>query len=692
MNLENFCQEFEQERALVSSLATDELCSIITRVVLRILGLDVSIIMLYDIVNWDMVGIAGMGVSEEIVNIRLPANEWPFSELLEGRDQYLIEVDKDKNFVSKINPQWNSGFLLLLPLKDEHRLIGTLILYRKDFSGPFDDKIGSFFRPICSHIAFLINTQQSASLIRWDRRSGRLADQIKQTVELREQTEKIRLRIEQSAELISKTKDKVKIREEAKKLRKESLALEKNVEILRSQIVTLEAQVGDIEKLIFQAKERDKLITERDKLIKELEQLREQIKSSSQLLEQARRIEELVEKKNELSLLYDIAKEAPSFNEISSLLDNVLERIHPFFKYELGAYLISEGGRTFSKVKPMIPVTQRTLETIAEGIGDELRLMGLNMKIDLLAHCPSILSESDKEIQESHSLLTAPLFDQEEIIGVLSISSSEPEAFALSKKRIFDLLSSHLSLAIAKIKLLKETQQELKKVQTKLVRSSKMAAMGEITSKVSHELKGPVGRIIMAISSMKRLSTPSPEKLNEYIDILERASHQTNEIIKNILNFSRSVSLELKLVNVNKLIEEAVLLVEHELERSRVQLKYRLEKNLPPILADPARLEEVFTNLITNAAQAMPRGGDLTIRSLPSPDALGFIQIEFQDTGSGMSQQVKDRLFELFFTTKSNGLGLGLAISKEIVEKHKGQIRIESKEGMGSTFTVLLPR
>lgn len=196
----------------------------------------------------------------------------------------------------------------------------------------------------------------------------------------------------------------------------------------------------------------------------------------------------------------------------------------------------------------------------------------------------------------------------------------------------------------------------------------------------------------MAVSSMKKEEDPSI--LKEYIEILERASTQANRIVRDILSFSKSINLELSLLDINRVIEEAILICEHELKKSKVTLSLQLDKDPPKIPGDPSRLEEVFVNLITNASQAMHGGGTLTISSKVVGGGLeegGRIEIRFKDTGCGIGEEEMRHLFDLFWTTKSDGLGLGLVISKEIIEKHNGRITVESKKGMGSTFTVSLP-
>ena len=231
-----------------------------------------------------------------------------------------------------------------------------------------------------------------------------------------------------------------------------------------------------------------------------------------------------------------------------------------------------------------------------------------------------------------------------------------------------------------------ERTKELRDAQEQLVRSEKLAVLGQLAGGVGHELRNPLGSIKNAAYFLKMaLEKPEPE-VKETLEILNKEVATSEHIISSLLDFARPKPPTRHKVEINHLLQEA-------LSRTKVPEKIKvvskLDKSLPQILADPEQLGQVFRNLILNAIQAMPDGGQLEIRSEVSPPAQ--LAISFADTGVGIPEDNLEKLFEPLFTTRAKGIGLGLAITKTLVEGHKGTIEVQSKLGKGSIFTVRLP-
>ncbi len=234
--------------------------------------------------------------------------------------------------------------------------------------------------------------------------------------------------------------------------------------------------------------------------------------------------------------------------------------------------------------------------------------------------------------------------------------------------------------------LVEERTKKLRETQEQLARSEKLAVLGQLAGGVGHELRNPLGSIKNAAYFLKMaLEKPEPE-VKETLEILNKEVATSEHIISALLDFARPKPPTRHKVEINHLLQEA-------LSRTKVPEKIKvvskLDKSLPQILADPEQLGQVFRNLILNAIQAMPDGGQLEIRSEVSPPAQ--LAISFADTGVGIPEDNLEKLFEPLFTTRAKGIGLGLAITKTLVEGHKGTIEVQSKLGKGSIFTVRLP-
>jgi len=231
-----------------------------------------------------------------------------------------------------------------------------------------------------------------------------------------------------------------------------------------------------------------------------------------------------------------------------------------------------------------------------------------------------------------------------------------------------------------------EDVTELKQMEEQLVRKEKMAVLGQFAGGVVHELRNPLGAIKNAIYFLNlALEEPEPE-VTESLEIIEREVATSERIITSLLGFARAKPPNPREVDMNDIVRVALTRVAIP---ANVEVTTTLDEALPTILADPDQLDLVFGNIILNAVQAMPEGGQLTIKSEEhKPD---WVTVSFADTGVGIPEENLGKIWEPLFTTKAKGIGLGLAIIKTIVEAHGGTIEVESTVGEGTTFTVKLP-
>ena len=229
-----------------------------------------------------------------------------------------------------------------------------------------------------------------------------------------------------------------------------------------------------------------------------------------------------------------------------------------------------------------------------------------------------------------------------------------------------------------------QRDRELKEAQDRLIQSEKLASMGHMAAGIGHELRNTIGVIKNAAYYLKsRIGDDS--KLNRHIAIIERELISSDRIINDLFNFSKPIELNMTLIDINKVVEEALSIIEVP---PKVSTTKKLDPQLPKAMADGDHIRRVFINIILNAYQSMPDGGELRITSRGEE---GFIKVGFTDTGIGISEENLRRLFEPFFTTKVKGIGLGLTVSKRMIEGHRGRIDVKSKTGKGTTFTIILP-
>jgi two-component system NtrC family sensor kinase len=235
-----------------------------------------------------------------------------------------------------------------------------------------------------------------------------------------------------------------------------------------------------------------------------------------------------------------------------------------------------------------------------------------------------------------------------------------------------------------------ERTRELREMQSRLLRSEKLASLGELAAGIAHEINNPLTGILM-FSSMLIDDRRLDPALKGDVETIVRETGRCAEIVRGLLNFARETVPKKRLDCAARIMELTLGLVEHQIAVQGIRVVRDFAGNLPPVLVDPNQLEQVFMNMVINASQAMPQGGTLTVRIETSsrPETLC---IGIADTGCGIPEEDLGRIFDPFFSTKEQrGTGLGLAVSFGIIENHQGQIEVESRLGEGTTITISLP-
>ncbi len=234
-------------------------------------------------------------------------------------------------------------------------------------------------------------------------------------------------------------------------------------------------------------------------------------------------------------------------------------------------------------------------------------------------------------------------------------------------------------------------ESELKEAQLHLLQSEKMASLGKLAAGVAHEINNPLGGILI-FSKMLIEDLPSQDPCKEDLERICEEATRCKEIVKGLLEFARQTSYKMEPTDLNRALVQGISLLENQALFHNIGIIKELDPQLPPILANAGQLNQVFMNIILNAAEAMEGRGTFTISTRLGPEKETVI-IEFADTGCGIKEEYLSRIFDPFFTTKEVGMGTGLGLSTSygIVQKHHGRIWVKSKEGEGSTFTIELP-
>jgi signal transduction histidine kinase len=285
------------------------------------------------------------------------------------------------------------------------------------------------------------------------------------------------------------------------------------------------------------------------------------------------------------------------------------------------------------------------------------------------------------------SLLSVPLIFAGEAIGALNVYTARPYNFSNEEIKILSALAELSAIAIEKARL----YERIVDVEEQLRQNEKLSALGLLAAEVAHEIRNPLTVMKLLYHSLN-LKFESKDPRAKDAQIIESKIEHLNKIVEQILDFARTTEPKFAPVNLNELVDELGLLVRHKLANQNIKLVRDLPDDLPLVSGDAPQLEQAFLNLILNAAEAMPDGGTLTIKSRYISSGEKSVILQFKDTGAGMTKELQARAFKtVLATTKARGTGLGLAIVGRIIETHHGKIRVQSRLGRSTTIRISLP-
>jgi signal transduction histidine kinase len=268
-----------------------------------------------------------------------------------------------------------------------------------------------------------------------------------------------------------------------------------------------------------------------------------------------------------------------------------------------------------------------------------------------------------------------------------------------------ELVDIHRELAGKNTELEKQVEErtrELRETQEQLIRQEKLAVLGQMAGSVGHELRNPLTVITSAIYYLKLVQPDADGKVKKYLNVIETETRTAEKIITDLLDFARIKSVDVEAVSASELV---MRILERYPARDSISVSIEIPEDLPMFYADPRQMEQVLSNLVINACQAMPEGGQLSVigkqlsvktESLITDTSTTlstshWVLITVRDSGVGIPPENMKKIFEPLFTTKTKGIGLGLAVSQKLAEANGGRIEVQSEAGKGSTFTLILP-
>ncbi len=410
--------------------------------------------------------------------------------------------------------------------------------------------------------------------------------------------------------------------------------------------------------------------------------------------------EKLQRKLKELSALYSISTIVGSSNNMEEVMVGVFKNAAEVLGAETGSLMMLGEKDQLLTIKAFHglkeEVVSQTRVKLGEGICGWVAQTG-----QPLLFKNGISDTQFKPVVEETEIrhtICAPVKYANKIMGVINLNrQTSLQPFTEEDLKLLCTIAREIAIATQNINLynelrttiiqLEQANKEIKGAQAQLIQSEKLASLGQLAAGVAHEINNPLAVVAGRAEFLLMVGGKDPETTKGLKTILEQTV-RASKIVGNLLEFSRQRKHEIEPVDINPVVEKAVFLIKHQISLGNIQVFKELKGDLPKIMGNVNQLQQVFVNLITNANQAMPEGGKLTISTALSQESL---VIKFTDTGRGIPKENLKKLFDPFFTTKESGTGLGLSIIYGIIQAHNGTIEVESQVGQGTTFTIKIP-
>jgi signal transduction histidine kinase len=395
--------------------------------------------------------------------------------------------------------------------------------------------------------------------------------------------------------------------------------------------------------------------------------------------------------------IFDLTRSLNSLLDLPSLLDNILYTCISQLEVKGASLIIRQKPRA----KKLNLIKIRGLE-VSKKIYFKIdsSLMDFLLKTQKPLFFSDLIKELDPRSTEIAKLkflkaeVVAPLITKQRILGILVITKKIPDQlFNEDDLEFLSILVNQAAVALENAILYqseRDSYQQLKKTQKQLIQTERLAALGQLSAKLAHEINNPLGIIKNYLTILCRSLKEKDEK-KKYIRSIKGEVNRISRIIKQLFEFHRPKKEKSSKTDLNSLVNEVLNLVEEQFSQKNIKIIRNFCKKVPSIWAYPDQLKQVFLNLLINSKDFMPRGGEVYVSLCNKKECL---EIEFADTGCGIPPKNLHKIFDPFFTTKKGdkGLGLGLWISYGIISKHGGTIIARNREKSGASFLITLPK
>ncbi len=375
----------------------------------------------------------------------------------------------------------------------------------------------------------------------------------------------------------------------------------------------------------------------------------------------------------ELEALHDIATRLPSVEAFNGVCDLIFEKISNMTPVEFAVWFSWN-----EKANELVASLFRGCENGRLHIGipvdkdDILDPNKVNAKIKAgLVRHPDLSEHTE-------SMTTFPIIAERCVHGVLLVGNRRGRELTEEQRRLIFIIVSQSASAYEK--------------QKSLVNATRLVTMGNLVSEITHDLKKPLTNIKGTLQLLREKWSNAKDK-EKYFNLVEEEIFHMDSLVKEIVSFSNPYKYEMEKKDIVAILNRALKLVERDLALGKIALKNELAEGYT-VLVDKNQMMEVFLNVILNSIEAMPQGGELTVKNNPHQarqNGAHYIRVAITDTGCGIASENLNRLFDRYYTTKKEGTGLGLAVVERIVKAHGGSVSVESEMGKGTTFFVDLP-
>jgi PAS domain S-box-containing protein len=337
------------------------------------------------------------------------------------------------------------------------------------------------------------------------------------------------------------------------------------------------------------------------------------------------------------------------------------------------------------------------LETMLGGFADAVMVVSRERRILSLNHpAGELLGRSPSELQGKPLSEVVSPDDPLQLIVEEAFVAQQAVGPRIVPLRVADREVPHTLTAqrlgdadVFGVMVSARDMEKLSRLGSHLSYSQKLAALGRLTSGVAHEIKNPLNAMVIHVELLRqKLGKGSPEARG-YLDVLEEEIRRLDGVIQGFLKFTRPEELQLEAIRIEEVLSEATRLLVGEVERNGIRMETQIAPDLPKVYGDRELLQQAVLNLLINACEAMPEGGELRLTA--SRPEEGRVVLDIQDTGVGIETDELPKIFDLYYTTKSRGSGIGLSMVYRIIQLHAGDVKVDSTPGQGTRFTITLP-